>query len=98
MAINVKKLRGYYHGQKNNAKVHGIGFNLTFDQWLAWWHKSGKLSLRGNKKGNYVMGRINDTGPYELGNIKCITVTENQHDAWLGRKNGKRPSGKIYNG
>ena len=40
--------------------------------------------LSGDKKGQYVMARFNDTGPYALDNIKCITAEENHIEANKG--------------
>lgn len=58
-----------YQMHRNNAKVRGIGFELTFKEWLDWWHDTGHYHERGSKRGQYVMGRIGDRGVYKLGNI-----------------------------
>lgn len=58
-----------YMTHKRNAKKRNIDFFLTFDEWLAIWSQSGKLELRGPKKGQYCMARIGDIGPYAIGNV-----------------------------
>lgn len=67
------------------AKKRGIDFLLTFDQWLSWWQDTGKLELRGKRRGEYQMCRIGDTGPYSIENIYCDTVSNNSGLTNLGR-------------
>src|SRR5215469_18965083 len=45
------------------AKQRGIEFLLTFQEWLAIWHDSGKWAERGCKQGQYCMARFGDKGP-----------------------------------
>lgn len=61
--------RGKYIAHKINAKQKGIAFEISFDEWWEVWQKSGFWSQRGNKKGDYGMLRIGDTGPYKSGNV-----------------------------
>ena len=49
----------YYH-QKAHAKVRGIAWKLTLEEWLAWWQASGHYHERGRRKGQYVMARRGD--------------------------------------
>ncbi len=58
-----------YMTHKRNAKKRNIDFFLTFDEWLDIWTRSGKLDMRGRKKGQYCMARIGDIGPYAIGNV-----------------------------
>ena len=60
-----------------NAKVRGVLFKLTFAQWFYIWQKSGHWEERGFRKGQYVMARKGDKGPYAVGNVDIVTVTEN---------------------
>lgn len=73
----MQKLRKAYNSQKADARRRGIIFVLTFDQWLRVWKQSGKLAKRGVKRGQYVMARYGDVGPYAIGNIKIITTEKN---------------------
>ena len=58
-----------YMTHKRNAKKRNIDFFLSYDEWLNIWIQSGKLHLRGPKKGQYCMARIGDIGPYSIGNV-----------------------------
>ena len=65
----------------------GIEFNLTFEQWWDIWQQSGKYEERGRLGHQYVMARFNDTGPYQIGNVKIITHDQNLNET----KGMKRP-------
>lgn len=82
-----KKDRARYDAQKANARTRGIKFDLTYKQWWDWWQETGHYHERGPFRGQYVMGRYGDTGPYELGNIYCCTNTEN---AQFGRRKARK--------
>lgn len=64
------KPNGYsaFRSQKANAKRRGIGWELTFDQWLEFW--GDDLDKRGSGKDCLQMQRHEDTGPYAVGNIR----------------------------
>jgi hypothetical protein len=70
-----------YKRQKKSAEKRGIEFILTYNDWLAIWMKSGKLDKRGRHKGNYVMCRKNDSGPYAVGNVFIATTSDNVKEA-----------------
>src|ERR1700743_3822258 len=93
----MKKHHGSIHlafsDHKHNARVRGIAFDFTLDEWVAWWE--GQLGpdwskMRGCKKHQYVMARYYDDGPYAAHNVKCLTVTENHLERnrrlWGGRR------------
>ncbi len=84
-----------YYRHENRAKRRGIVFNLSFDEWIGWWKSTGKYHLRGRKKGQYQMARFNDIGPYEIGNIKCITMEENTREGNSGSKLSEEHKRKI---
>lgn len=62
----------YYCGHIVNARNAGIDFQLTFKQWWAIWCFSGHWHERGRHRGQYVMARTGDIGPYAVGNVKII--------------------------
>ena len=64
------------------------GFELTFEDWYDLWQKSGHWEERGRGKGQYVMSRVGDKGPYKIGNVFIQTNAQNIKDAWLGKKRG----------
>lgn len=85
--ISLSNLRRAFASQKACAKRRRIGFELTFDEWLAMWESSGKLKQRGCKKGQYVMARFGDKGDYEIGNVKIILHSENTKERWALKGN-----------
>jgi hypothetical protein len=75
-----------YYTHRSNAKKSGIPFLLTFEEWFWIWYDSGHLHERGCRKGQYVMARYGDKGPYAVGNVRVITHAENQAEANVGKK------------
>ena len=70
-----------YSTQKSAAKIRGIAWLLTFEEWLEIWEQSGNLHLRGPKIGQYCMARYGDVGPYAVGNVRIILSSENHIEA-----------------
>lgn len=64
--------------QLHDAKKRGIDFNLTFSQWWGLWRE--KYHLRGTRKGEYVMCRTLDEGPYQIGNVRIDFSSANGHE------------------
>lgn len=77
-----------YYDHKCRAKRRGIGFHLSFKEWVLWWGLD--YSKRGRCGGELCMARHGDTGAYELGNISKLTMRQNISDAQLGRPKGRR--------
>lgn len=69
--------RGQYSVHKHNAKVRGIEFTLTFEQWWDIWQKSRKWPMRGNRAGHFVMCRKNDVGAYAVSNVYIGSFNRN---------------------
>lgn len=70
-----------FNAQKGHAKVRGIDFLFTFEEWLDWWGDDLHVN-RGITKGKLVMARFNDEGPYHPSNVKKITTEENLGEYW----------------
>lgn len=84
--------RQKYYFHKRAAELRGIEFLFTFDEWLTTWEQSGHLHERGCRKGQYVMARLGDRGPYAVGNVKIITCQQNNREtdkAKLGHPRNK---------
>ncbi len=77
---------GLYKKQRQNAVDRGIGWRLSFVEWLSIWEESGHLEARGRAKGQYVMTRIGDVGDYRAGNVRIQTCTENIKEMWEWRR------------
>jgi hypothetical protein len=78
--------RKRYNQQKSNAKMRGVEFLFTFEEWKDWWIATGKWEQRGKLKGQYVMCRYGDIGYYSLDNVFCGTTQENVRDGNLGKE------------
>jgi DNA invertase Pin-like site-specific DNA recombinase len=79
-----------YGRQKRTAAFRGIEWQITFDEWWAWWQEDSRWQRRGAERDQLCMARIGDSGPYAIGNIYCTTKSENMRDAWgNGRCDGK---------
>lgn len=73
--------RKAFHTQRLNALNRGIAWELTLEEWWAVWMESGKWEQRGRRKGNYVMSRPGDTGPYAVWNVSIVTNQQNGREA-----------------
>ena len=82
----VLRLHAVYRKQKRAAIVRHIEFLLSFREWIEIWAQSSKLSQRGRRRGQYVMARLADRGPYKVGNVRIITNAENIREAHEGTR------------
>ena len=73
-------LKSRFNVQRTHARIRGIEWKLTFDEWLDIWQSSGKLHLRGRTQGQYVMCRKGDTGPYSIDNVLIDLQANNNKD------------------
>ena len=74
--------KGAYIAHKARAKYRGIAWEFTFETWWKVWQDSGKWEQRGLNKGQYVMCRHKDVGPYSPQNVR-IDTTENNIREWI---------------
>ncbi len=91
-------LRRKFTQQRYSAHKRRIRFELTFEEWIGVWRKSGRLAKRGCKRGKYLMSRPGDVGSYALGNVKIVRVGDNMRDgnnSAAGRS--KAHKGKPHN-
>ena len=77
MKLKVTNEYTKYRHHKNLAKGRNIPFDLTFEEWWSIWQDSGKWEQRGRKRGQYVMSRFNDIGPYAKDNVEIKTQEDN---------------------
>jgi hypothetical protein len=81
-----------YRSQRVNALCRGIGWEITFPEWVAVWLESGYWALRGRRRGFYCMARHGDTGPYKVGNVSIQLFEQNAADALNhGGGSGRKP-------
>lgn len=88
-----------FNSHKQSAKLRGIDFKLTFDEWNNWWLANGIDKNYPTVKGGSrpCMSRFNDTGPYSLNNIFLSTISKNMKDSnfLLKKEISKRNSRKV---
>ena len=75
----------HYWSQIGSSNKRGVKFDLTYEQWLEIWESSGFAHLRGRGKGKYCMARHNDIGPYAVGNVSIMPISQNASDAHKGK-------------
>jgi len=81
----------HYNRQKYNAiNKRNIEWHFTFESWIAWW--GDDIINRGPKKGQFVMARIGDIGPYHPDNVRKATCSENCSE---GNKGISKNKGRI---
>lgn len=69
-----------YHEQRGSAKRRRIAWEFTFAEWWAWWQRDGNWERRGKRRGQLVMARFGDAGPYSPTNVFAATPFENWND------------------
>lgn len=69
-----------YLYQRTAAGKRGIGWEITFPEWLSIWMESGHWEQRGVGIGTYCMSRHRDIGPYKVGNVSIKTNVENSRE------------------
>lgn len=77
MDLSIARKR--FREQRRNAFMRGIGWELTFEQWLDWWGED--LDKRGVGTTDLQMQRFADKGPYALGNIRKGVPLDNAKTA-----------------
>jgi hypothetical protein len=97
-AVEIRNaIRQAYHSQKAGAKLRGIDWFLTFDEWCDIWLASGRWAERGNKAEQYCMARKWDEGGYAKDNVTIITNRENQKEKTNAYWNTQHGSGLTKN-
>lgn len=93
-------LYGKWLNKRNNAKLEGVKFDLTFDEY---WKLKDEANLKTEDLGfsgkGYVLARYNDKGPYKYGNCRFITQSQNAKERKISDR-GRRASSlhmKQYN-
>ena len=76
--------------QKSAAKQRGIEWRLEYWEWLQIWIDSDHLEERGIRKGQWVMSRPGDVGPYSADNVRIVLRETNTAET-RGRPFKRRP-------
>jgi hypothetical protein len=83
-------LRHKYNVQRLTAAKRNIDWHFTYDTWIEWWGED--IINRGKSKGQLVMARYSDTGPYHPDNVRKATTGENVKEAHTGKPKGNSNS------
>ena len=83
-----RKYQGQYDNAKWCAKERGIEWQFTYDTWIEWWGED--FANRGPRKGQLVMARNRDIGPYHPDNVHKTTSTENHQERKVNGGEAKR--------
>ena len=75
-----------YRRHRASAQGRGIQWEFTFREWWVVWFFSGHWDQRGTMRGEYVMSRRGDKGPYSTGNVFIQTCSQNSKDAMVLRE------------
>lgn len=76
---------------RDNAKCKGVVCTLSLDDYIALAKQAGITSpdMIGKSVEKYQMGRIGDTGNYEIGNCRFITMRQNLDERRINGGNKK---------
>jgi len=91
------KIFDAFRRQRRDAiRLKRIEFLFTFEEWVNWWEDhlgSQWFKRRGQKRGQYVMARFGDKGPYASWNVECKLAEDNCSDR---AKNGSSAKGSVH--
>ena len=93
----LKYWRGIYIQHKAQCGQRGIGFELTFEEWLDVWTRSGLIKERGRTRNGAVMGRKDKTGAFTTANVEITRAWKNMsnRDFSSNRKAIRTPAGDF---
>jgi len=66
-----------YRTLKNNARRRNKTFTISKEEFRKWYIENNLGVVRGRKRGQYSIDRVQNLGGYSLDNIKLETVTFN---------------------
>jgi len=74
--VSENRKRKCWLDQRATSKKRGVEFNLTFEEYDEFW--GDDFHKKGIKMQDMCMGRYDDAGAYEIGNIYKCTNAENK--------------------
>jgi hypothetical protein len=80
---NPKLYYNEYYNAYYCAKKRNIDWHFTYDTWINWWGED--ITNRGTYKGQLVMARNGDIGPYHPDNVRKATCSENCSEGSKGK-------------
>ena len=94
LSRDYKTPKARYFQQRANAYERGIEWEISFEEWWSLWEPH--WANRGREKGQLVMARHGDDGPYSLTNVSIKTVEENYYEAKPKRLDSRRRQASAY--
>jgi hypothetical protein len=91
-AYNDQRAKARSRKDRNGNPIEWL---FTRETWIALWLKSGKWHQRGCRRGQYVMARFGDVGPYSPDNVEIKLHSENLGEGQKGRKHSEETKAKI---
>lgn len=85
--------REAYNGHASTSAARGVPFNLTFEQWWELWEPH--YDRRGVASADMCMGRVGDSGGYDLGNVRIITSRANHLERASIRRASVLDAGRL---
>ena len=82
-----------FNNHRQNAYKRDIEFQFTYEEWVAWW--GDDIDKRGKSKGQFVMARNGDIGPYHPDNVRKATCSENVSEGNKGKIVSKETRSKF---
>ena len=92
-----KKAKQRFGIQKNGAKLRGIEWNMSFEEWDHWWMLNGidKNFPTLHSAEQLCMCRKGDQGSYSLDNVYCASrkqnAIDNRQNKHYGLEGSKNP-------
>lgn len=74
--VDANKKRKRWLDQRATSKKRGVDFNLSFEEYCEFW--GDNFHKKGRRMTELCMGRYDDKGAYEVGNIYQCTNAENK--------------------
>jgi hypothetical protein len=84
-----------FRNHKRSAAKRGIPFLLSFEDWWTIWHRSDHWKQCGCRKGQYVMARFGDKGPYAIDNVEIVEATINSTAPHQGKRRTSKTKSKM---
>lgn len=87
--IKKNPIKYYYGVARRNAKRRGVPFLLTLEEYTEFVNRNGYMEMKGRDKYSLCMDRIDNNKPYQVDNIRAITMQANSWkrnyvDYWKG--------------
>jgi hypothetical protein len=78
LALRDRQSKAYaYAIQRHAANRRNVEWRISFPEWVQVWSDSNRWEQRGCRKGQFVMSRFKDVGPYAASNVEIKTSSEN---------------------